>query len=136
MSVSNVRSALMQAFKDGDFFAKENTSFENLKFTPGANPWCKLTFVPAQPTVATLGAGGKDRLDGFLQIDLNYPLDTGEKALNDKFDALRNTFTAGARFTYSGQEVIVASCGRSQGRIIEGFFRVSVTVIFYAHINR
>lgn len=127
---------MLTAFKDGGFFAKADTAFPNMAFTPGANAWCKLAFLFADPVVATLGLHGADRFDGFFQIDLNYPLNTGDKAVKDKADALRNAFTAGVRFTYSGQEVIVTNCGRSQGRIIEGYYRVSVTVYFYAHINR
>lgn len=137
MSISTARSALVKAFVDGAFFAQEDTAYENMAFTPrAAQPWCKVSFVPAQPVVSTLGSGGSDRLDGFIQFDLNYPLNCGTKQVDDKAEALRNTFTAGARFSYSGQEVIIASCGRSQGREVGGFYRVSVTVIFYAHVIR
>lgn len=136
MSLSKVKSALVKAFVDANFFAKVNTSFENVKFTPGASPWAKLTFIPANPVVATLGAGGSDRYDGIFQIDLNYPLDTGDEATNTKFEEIRNFFTAGRRYAYSGQEVIVSNCGRSQGRIIGGYFKTTVSVFFFAHVNR
>jgi hypothetical protein len=136
MSLSNVRSALVSAFLSGGIFPAENIAFENIAFTPGKEPWCQLSFVPAPPTVATLGAEGEDRFDGFLQLDLNYPLNSGDKAASDCVDAIRKLFTAGARFTYSGQEVVIASCGRSQGRTSSGFYRVSVTAQFYAHIQR
>ena len=137
MSLSNCEAALIQAYKAGAFFTDANTQFENLAFTPpSATPWAAFYFVPAQPVVATLGAGGSDMLDGFVQIDLNYPANKGTKEVRDKAEALRSVFTAGARFSYSGQEVVIVSCGRSQGRIINGFYRVSVTIVFYAHINR
>lgn len=137
MSLSNCEAAFLKAYKDGAFFTDAKTQYENLAFTtPTGEAWAAFYFVPSQPVVATLGAGGSDRLDGFVQIDLNYPANKGTKDVRDKADALRSLFTAGARFSYSGQEVIVASCGRSQGRIVNGFFRVSVTIVFYAHITR
>lgn len=138
MSASKCRDALVSAFMAGDqFFAQENVSFENVAFTPRpAQPWAALFFVPSQPIVATLGAGGTNRLDGFFQVDLNFPLNTGTKQISDKATAIENTFTAGARFVNSSQVVIIASCGRSQGREVNGFFKVSVTAYFYAHIPR
>lgn len=137
MSLSNVESALVKAYTDAAFFTNAKTQFENIAFTPPtAEPWAAFYFVPAQPVVATLGAGGSDRLDGFVQIDINYPADKGTKDAKEKADAFRNVFKAGARFSYSGQEVIIVSCGRSQGRIVNGLYRISVTVVFYAHITR
>lgn len=138
MSFSKVESALVKAFTDGAFFPVENVGFENISFNPPVSgaPWACVWFVPSSPTVATLGAGGADLLQGYLQIDLYYPLNAGRKPANDKADALRLLFTAGARFAYSGQEVVVANCGRSQGRVESGFWKVVVKVEFYAHITR
>lgn len=138
MSLQKIKTALATAYKAAGFFTDANTAIENVAYTPPTNdtPWARLHFVPNQPDVATLGAGGEDRVDGFFQIDLNYPLNTGDKAANDKADAIRLVFTAGARFAYSGQEVVIASCGRSQGRVQDGFWKVVVTVAFYAYITR
>ncbi len=138
MSLAKINSALVQAFNVGAFFSEANTQFENVMFLPPTNgtPWAALYFVPSQPTVATLGNGGTDRIDGFFQIDLNYSLNKGTSAANAKADAIRNAFTAGNRFTYSGQEVICSSCGRSQGRNVNGFYRVTITAFFYAYVIR
>lgn len=137
MSISNVESALVKAYTDGAFFTTPKTQFENMAFTPPTGePWAAVYFLPADPVVATLGAGGQDRLDGLFQIDINYPANTGTKLAKAKAEALRNTFTAGSRFSYSGQEVVISNCGRSPGRITNGFYRVSVSVFFYAHVTR
>lgn len=136
-SISNIRSALFKAFMDATFFAQSEVEFPNIKFVPPTDkPWAKLSFVPIQPVVASLGAGGTDEQKGFLQIDLNYAQGSGEKEALAKFEAVRNLFTAGRRFAYSSQEVIVLSCGCAQGRIVDGFFRLSITVQFYAHVTR
>jgi len=135
--ISQANSALMQAWVDGNFFAATETALENLVFvTPKDKPWAKITFVPLQPVIATLGAGGLDRLDGMLQVDLNYPLNSGTDAIQAKAKDIRNAFTVGRRFVYEGVEVITRSCGRSQGRMVEGFYRISVTIVFYCHLIR
>jgi len=137
MSASKIRSALVNAYVAGNFFSKQNTQWENVAFSPPKEtPWAAVYIVPTQPAVATLGPNGTDRHDGFLQIDLNYPLNKGTKDVSDKADSVENTFTAGRRFAYSGQEVIISSCGRSQGRKVDGFYRVSVTAYWYAHVTR
>lgn len=137
MSFSNVKLALINAYIGGNFFDEAHTAYQNKKFTPPTGePWAQVTFVPAQPTVATLGLGGRDRITGFLQIDLNYLTDTGEQAADAMFNRLRNLFTVGSRFVYGGDEVVIRSCGCSQGRIVNNYYKVSVTVYFYSDIQR
>jgi len=137
MSDSKINSALIQAFVAGAFFAQDKTQWENAAFTPPtAEPWAAVYFVPSQPVVATLGQGGMDRHDGFFQIDINFPANTGTKQCSDKADSIQNAFTVGKGVSYSGQEVKIVSCGRSQGRIVNGFYRVSLTVVYYAHVTR
>lgn len=137
MSQQNVKRALLEGFDAGAFFARTETQYENIAFDPPADkPWCALWFLPAQPGVASLGAGGTDNAPGIFQVDLNYALNGGDKEIGDKADAIRNVFKAGSRFAYSGTEVIIRSCGRSQGRVVGSYFRVVVTIAFYAHVNR
>ena len=136
-SLSLVRSALVKSFVDGAFFPAANIQWENVPFVPPVGlPWAAVWFMPAQPVVATLGSGGQDMVDGIFQVDLNYPLGGGDAEIGAKYDALKNLYKAGLRPSYGGQEVIVRACGRSQSQVIDGFCRCSVTVTFYAHINR
>lgn len=137
MSVAKIQSALAQAFLATGLFPETNIQQENVEFEAvSGEPWAALYFFPGQPTVATLGQHGDDRFDGFLQIDVNFPTNSGAGAALAMGDSLRTTFTAGARLSYSGQEVVIVNCGCSQGRIVNGFYRVSVTVVFYAFVTR
>lgn len=137
MSIAKVRSALVQAFVTGSFFNQTEVAYENKKFDPPKDkPWAAFFFVPIQPVVFTLGTGGYDEQRGFVQIDLNYPTDDGEKDVAAKADAIRDAFKAGFQFSYSGQEVRIVSCGRSQGRSINNYYRVSITIQFLAFIVR
>lgn len=136
MSDANVRSALTQAFVNGAFFSSSNVAWENKKFDPPANPWARFTYIPNQPEVATLGDEGQDELTGILQIDLNYPQDNGLKDVSDKYESIRTIFAPGNIFTHAGQWVRISSCGRSHGRIVDNYYRVTITIMFYAYINR
>lgn len=137
MSASKVRSAIAQAFVSGAFFANTAVSYENMTFTPpSSGPWAAFNFVPAGSGVFTLGPTGRDELTGFVQIDVNYPVGTGGKDAGDKADAIRNTFTAGKTLSYSGQVVTIKQCTRSHGRLVNNYYKVSVTIYFYAFLNR
>lgn len=136
-SILKIRAALTQAFIGLDLFDDDAMQWENQKFTPPTDKaWGSFYFLPSQPGVATLGPDGADNQEGLVQIDLNHAPDSGSAIAEAQVESLRNLFTAGARFVYEGQTVTVKSCGRSQGRIVNNFFRVSVSVYFYAHINR
>lgn len=138
MSEQKVKSALVQTFTNGNpFFPVAQIQFENVAFTPPSDkPWAALWFIPNQRSVATLGSTGTDRVTGIFQIDLNYPLNDGDKNVSDKATAITALLKVGSRAVYSGVEVIVASCGRSPGKVVGSFFRVSVTIGFYADFNR
>lgn len=134
MAVSEIRSALYAEYEANSPLP---TSVSNVKYEPaGDTPWARLSFIPNQPSVASLGAGGKDEIDGFVQIDLNFPMGSGSLAAETKADFYRTLFPAGARFSYNGQEVLVTSCGISSGRIIDSWYRVSVTIAWYAQLQR
>lgn len=137
MSIVKVRNALAQAFKVGAFFADDKVAWENLAFTPPKNaPWSAFWFFPGKPIVGSLGAGGADEWRGFVQVDLNYPQNDGVLDIGTKAVAIGIVFKAGARFAYSGQEVVILSCGCSEGRIVNNYYKVSITIQFYAHITR
>jgi hypothetical protein len=113
------------------------TEWENAKVDKdNAAKWAKVVFVSNQPTAATMGTGGRDHVDGFLQIDLNYRQGKGKAQAKNDFEAIRGYFKAGDHPVNSGQVVTVRNCGRSQGRIVDNWYRVSITVTWYAQIPR
>ena len=131
-----LRGALMQGVVDSPLglpCAVENSPFEK---PTDQSPWASAFVLPNQPSVATLGSEGQDAHDGILQIDLNYPLMTGEAAVTAKADELSDFFKAGKRLAHSGVELTVASCGRSRGREVDGWYRVSMTVTWFARVSR
>ena len=111
-------------------------SWPNKKFTPPPTTWIRVTYMPSQDSTETLGEGGEQELLGIVQIDINILTDTGEKTQNLILAQLEAYFVPGKRFTYQSQTVNFVSCNRSSGRIIDSFFRVSISVSFYARYFR
>ena len=133
---SGLSKALMQGVEDSPLdlpYAVDNAPFDK---PTGKTPWAAAFIQMNQPSVATLGAEGQDAHDGFLQIDLNYPLNTGEAAVTAKADELTDFFKAGKRLAHSGVELMVTSCGRSRGREVDGWYRVSMTIAWRARVSR
>ena len=137
MSQSSIESALRKAWRDGAFFSDAQTAYDNSAFEPTAGtPWSRVSVIPSQPEVTSLGGNGYDEHNGVLQVDLFYPLNQGTGQINAKADAARELFKAGARFTYGGETAVIRSSGRNKGRKDGGWFKVTLTVIYFAHVAR
>lgn len=135
MSLNKVQQALVGAAKTS--LGATPAAYENEPFTkPSGAKWAQVYFLPNVPSVETLGAEGQDFVDGIVQIDLNYPVETGTADGRSDFESIRAAFPAGARPVYSGQEVIIRNCGRSPGRVVDGWYRLSITITWYALIPR
>lgn len=135
MSLSKVEQALLTAV--GTALNAIPTAYENVKFDkPSGSKWASVYFIPNLPSVETLGGAGQDMVDGIVQIDLNYPMDQGDATARADFETIRGSFKAGTRLTQSGQQAVVLSCGRSSGRPVDGWYRIVITIGWYALIPR
>ena len=112
-------------------------AWENKIFDPaGKAIWAKVSHVPNQPEVASLGSRGIDRGTGFFQIDINVPEGTGDSVLRTWEDYARGYFIAGNALKRNAQTVVIISCGVSQGRIVENWYRKSITVAYRSDFIR
>lgn len=135
MSVGQIHRSLIAAASAA--IAGIGVEYENAQFTPTANTkWAKLHFSPNVPTVETLGRGGENRGDGFLQIDINYPRGTGTAQPDSDADEIAASFPAGTQFSYDGQVVEITKCGPGPGRMDDQWYRVTTTVYWTALIPR
>jgi hypothetical protein len=72
---------------------------------------------------------------GFLQIDLAYPLNKGPGEATARAELIRSTFPRGASFTASGVTVTIERTPEIMpGRVEPDRFVVPVRIRFYAHI--
>ena len=135
---TQISQALINQYRASGAFSDALTAYENSAFTKPATSiaWASVFIVPNQPSVESVGEGGMDGHTGFFQVDLNYPLNAGSGAAIAKADSVAQYFKAGTRIAYGGQQVQIQSCGRSQGRPVDGWYRVSLTINWTAYVQR
>ena len=111
------------------------TAWENASFTPvQGTPYQRVTLLLAQPANDEFGIAYRE--EGFLQVDLAYPLGNGRGAAITRAELIRSTFQRGASFTASGVTVHINKTPEIMpGRVEEDRFVIPVRVPFYAHIN-
>lgn len=114
------------------------TAYENASFTPPApsvayqQAWLLL----APPANLEIGRAGLHRQDGFLQVDLRYPLSAGSAPAITRAELIRSTFFRGASFTASGVTVNISGTPEIMpSRTEADRFVVPVRIPFYAHIG-
>jgi hypothetical protein len=98
--------------------------------------WTKVSHVPGGRFASTLGASGEDTVTGFLQVDVNVPLDTGEVIQSQVLDVLEEYFTSGRALTHGGVVVNVTGNQLSLSRREDNWHRRSITVYYRAHLQR
>ena len=142
MSLDKVQSALtegVQSVLSGWEVAYPNRELDNKPKPTDAAKWANVSFLPNTPGRDGrngLGEGGRDYTTGLVQVDLNYTTNSGDAAGRADYERLRDAFPKGSAVTYDGQEVSITSTGRSPGRTVESWFRISVTINWYARIPR
>lgn len=115
------------------------TAWENADFDPApGTPYQQVSLLLAEPVNAEMGANANAYYteQGFLQIDLKYPLGEGPAAATTRAQLLRSTFYRGASFTASG---VTAHIERTPeilpGRFEDERYVVPVRIRFYAHVR-
>lgn len=138
MSQAKVKAAVMKAIENRIALLDPTVevAWPNKKFKTPAGSWIRVSYMPSQDSAETLGEGGEQELLGMAQLDVNILTDIGEKTQNLILAQLEAYFVPGKNFTYQSQTVNFVSCNRSPGRIVDGFFRVSLSVSFYSRYFR
>lgn len=133
MSAVLVRSALESALAAmSPALAIAN---ENWPYTPVVGtPYQRVTVLLAQP--ANDEFGPMYREEGFMQVDLKYPLNTGPAAAETRAELIRATFTRGTTLTASGQKVHVSKTPEIMpGRVEEDRYVKPIRIPFHAFIG-
>jgi len=134
--IGDIRSAIAQAFENGNFglpVVYENTGEDQ----QGGQPWCEFSFTPNAPDVLTLGDDGENEHTGFAQVNLNYPLNSGIGESMDKVAEIMAVFKIGTDLVYNGQTVTVTRCGQDRGGQNEnGFYQSIVSIEWRATTPR
>lgn len=143
MSNVAVRSALeaaLVAMTPALATAWENMPYKNADGTDGTPtpgvPYQQVHLLAARP--ARLEMSGKwSREQGFMQIDLKYPLNAGSGAAAARAKLIRDTFYDGRSLSASGVTTLIEGEAEiSPGRTEPDRYVVPVKVRFYANILR
>jgi len=111
-------------------------AWENVPYVPTTGAaYQRATLLFAQPDNATMGDDFY-REQGFFQIDLCYPRDTGPLAANSRATLIRTAFARGSSFTKSGIVTTVSNTPEIRPAFIDGdFYIVPIRVRFFSNIN-
>ena len=129
--VNNVQNTypVMDKIKD---VAWENSSFDSSR----KSIWAGITYFPNDKQQRTLGKGGFDVSNPFIQLDFNIPENTGEAILLEWLQKVNDFFVNGRVFSENSDSVIVIRSQISQGRRVDSFFRRSFTIYFRTNTKR
>lgn len=134
MSQFKVRNTVIQSAVTA--LAGKDVAWANKLFKPTGGLWFAVHYMPSKPTQATLGLGGEDELRSILQIDVNVPSNSGEKTQLEELSFLEDTYPSGHVLTYEGQSATVLSCARSNGRLVNADWRVSLSIYLRSRYPR
>ncbi len=91
-----------------------------------------LDFLPDTPEPSAMGTDAGNRWTGIFQIDINTPLDKGEKEAADKYDWLSKLFARGKYF----EKVLIQNCYRATVNRNEKWYTTTVRVEWAAELER
>lgn len=128
MALIDIDGALIQAYVD--LAIGLDTAYENVAFTPpdDGSDWAKVSIVPAVVDYASLGSGGQDLHEGFMQIDFKTPHGKGRAGLVAYAQTIIDEFVGGKSYTQNSQNVRIDTVDRSQIVEEDGFMSISITV--------
>jgi hypothetical protein len=135
-NTTDLEKALLTGVVDADLglpIAQPNAAFDR---PVDGSPWARAFVEMNQPSVATMSTAGEDGYTGYIQLDLNYPLHRGTADVIAKAAQVESFFWAGRKLTYAQAQATVSSCGRSRGREVDGWWRVTMTITWFARVKR
>lgn len=94
--------------------------------------WLKASIVRGVTTPVTMGIIGEDNHNGFLQIDVAVPINSGVGLVTNIAGDIKKLYPAGRAIGL----VVVQASSVSSGRVSGGWYKLSVTVYFYSRIAR
>lgn len=104
--------------------------------TPNGEPWLRVNILLNQPAQTTIGSNGKDRINGFMQIDIFVPKGAGHKVPTQIADEINTNLKSGDNLASNGQKLRVVSVGSRQGTEDSVWYHQILRVDFYTQYTR
>ena len=132
MSLS-IDDAFVQAFIDEDFGLP--IAHENMAYEPTAQTAYAEIFVIPGPR-RPLSIVETDETSGIFRVILRYPVDSGSITAKTKAEAIIAAFPVNSTVTSGSQTARVTSIDRSRGYPEDGWYKLTVTILYQAFITR
>lgn len=133
----DVKNALINHFFTlNDFcgieFIKDNVALKNKHYKPEAgSTWFNLSFNTDEPQTIGNFNTNQERYNGFLQIDINTPIDVGEDEAEDIYIKICELFEVGKIIGDAQIEKVYSPISTEE----TDFYRKVVRVNFYADVD-
>ncbi|MEO7031340.1 MAG: phage tail terminator-like protein [Herbaspirillum sp.] len=133
MSIVKIRIALETALNA--MTPELATSWENVAYAPTTGvPYQAVSLLAAPPDNPTMG-GAFHRELGYLQVTLNYPLQSGPAAVATRAELIRSAFPRGASFSSGGVTTIIdATPEIGRGQVDGDRWAVPVKIRWHADV--
>jgi hypothetical protein len=127
---NTIPAALIARYRAGAFFTDARTAYANAEFAkPGTSiAWAAVFAIPAQTEI--LSITDTDEMAGVFQIDINYPQNTGAGSAQAMADSIRAWFKRGTVL----DGVHLGAVSVTPGAVVDGWYRVSVSVLYRAFV--
>lgn len=115
------------------------TQYPNMPaITKPANqtPWCQVFILDGDSQPVTLGSAGDDSFNGILQIDFNCAINVGTALQRQFKNNVKGYYVAGLPLALGVFKGYVRSCSFSSGRVVDGYWRVSASVVWEGRAPR
>ncbi len=132
MSLADARSAIVAAWVSQNFIT---TVYENNIEEPTA-AHAVFTFIPVTTDGVALGRYGQDETQGIAQIDLMYPVNTGNADILAKAKAITDYFYNGRGLTYNSVSVVINRVAYASPLTDNGWYRQTLSIYWYSRKTR
>lgn len=130
---TKIDQAFINAFVNGSFGL--SIAHENMYFNPTAGTeYAELINIPNNTTALSMVES--DQTDGVFRIILRWPINEGSINVKLKADEILSAFSLGDRICYDGQCSTITSTARQKGVAQDGWYKVIITIGYYAIIGR
>ena len=112
----------------------DNVAWENTVYTPKEGVgYLRPFLLPAEPSQATVGVNGLDRVSGIYQIDIAEPKDGGSGALLRKVDQVISQFARGSTVSSNGVTLTIQRSWPGPAIARDSFYIIPVSVSWYTY---
>ena len=134
-AIAEIQKVLFKAVQDGGFGLP--IAFENVTYDPKDGSGYLSCFLLRAPTLqAELGWKGCDSHTGILQIDINYPQDSGPTIHAQKADEINAYLYSGRTFTGDTEKVNIQNVSAGVMQIAQGWSTLPMTIEYFSFTER